>query len=161
MPPEIVTIAGRPYCKAKWPARITGRVIDLVFVMIATAIFGPVAWLFGIPYLLFGNAFMGGHTLGRRAAGIKVVDSKEGNPCTLLPEIVRQRYFFYANPIFLLLSAHDSAQGYFDKPELYVVRIAPPTPAELEKPPEKPARLDLAGMRAALERDLSERQKAE
>jgi hypothetical protein len=159
MPPEIVIIAGRQYCKANWSARITGRVIDVVFVMFVVAIFGPVAWLFGIVYLLFGNAFMGGQTLGRRAAGVKVIDSKEGRPCTFFAELLRQRYLFFANPIFLLLSAYDSSQGYFDKPELYVVRTAPPTSTELERPPEKPAKLDLAGMRASIERDLGGRQK--
>lgn len=64
----------------------------------------------------------------------------------------------FSNPIFLLLTAYDDAQGCFDKPDIYVVSTAPITDAEREVMREKPAKLDLAGMRASLQKERQQRQ---
>lgn len=168
MLPEIVTVAGKDYRLARWPRRIMARFIDVaiaIVVCIAVGVAGGDDWLtLAIPltlaYLVLGSALLGGQSLGKRVLGIKVIDAKHGRPCGVMQDIVRQRYLLYYNPLFLALSAFDTAQGYHDQPELYVVRTSEVTAsdraARQEVAKEKPAKLDLAAMRASLQKPRDE-----
>src|SRR5437764_14971185 len=148
---EIVTVAGQQYRKAAWPRRIAARLIDILVVIAVCAIAGENLLVLTVPlsiiYLLLGNGFLRGQSLGKRLSVIKVIDATHGRQCSVIQELVRQRYLFFTSPLFLALNAFDSAQGCFDKPELYVVRTSQFTPEEREAMREKPAKLDLAGMR--------------
>lgn len=153
---EIVTVAGQQYRKATWPRRIGARLIDILLLIIICTLAGesllPLTFLLSVIYLFIGNALLRGASVGKRLTGLKIVETKHGGPCGVIQDLFRHRYLFFYNPIFLALSAYDSAQGYFDKPELYVVRTAPPIPEERAAQQEKPAKLDLAGMRATLQK---------
>jgi len=159
MESDIITILGQQYRRATWPRRIAARLIDIFVVigiwMVGTRILGD-GWLaFAVPlaiiYLLIGNALFGGRSLGKRLIGIRIVERRHGGPCSVIQDLVRHRYLFFANPIVLLLTAYDASQGCFDEPELYVVFASPLTSTERETLKEKPAKLDLAGMRASLQ----------
>ncbi|MCE9610608.1 MAG: RDD family protein [Chthoniobacter sp.] len=156
MPSEIVTVAGQPYRLATWPRRITARVIDVVIAVFTCGLpgeaIGRYLYPFGIVYLVLGSAILRGQTAGKVLMGIGVIDATHGRRCTFGQELVRSRYIFYYNPIFLALSAFDAARGCFEKPETYVVRTAQFTPEEREMMREKPARLDLTGMRASIQK---------
>lgn len=153
---EIVTVAGQQYHKADWPRRILARLVDGMLVFVAWGIFGGWLLLFAVPlglaYLLMGNALCGGRSLGNRMAGLKVIDAVHGGPCSAIQELVRHRYILFYNPLFVLLTAYDTTQGCFDKPELYVVRDGPLTLEEQEELREKPAHLNLAGLRDTLQK---------
>jgi RDD family protein len=160
MPSETVTIAGQPYRTASWRRRIVARAIDLTLVNFVCAIGGASFALLTLPlsvvYLLAGNALLRGQSLGKRLTAIKVIDAKHGSPCRVVQELIRQRYLFFSNPIFLALTAYDSAQGHLDKPEFYVVGTSEFIPEVSEAPREKPAKLDLAGIQATVQRRLDE-----
>jgi hypothetical protein len=153
---DIITVAGQQYRKARWSRRILGRLIDIVLLILTCTLAGERLLVFTVPlsmgYLVFGNALLGGRSIGKRMTGMKIIDAKHGGPCSTIQDLVRHRYLFFSNPIFLLLTAHDTARGCFDKPELYVVRNSPLTSAEREALKEKPAKLDLLGMRATMEK---------
>lgn len=156
MSSEIVTIAGQQYRKATWPRRIAARLIDIVIVSGVCTIAGESLLLLTGPisicYLLLGNAVLRGRSVGKRLTGMRIINSKHGGPCSMMQDLIRHRYLFFTNPIFLLLTAYDSSEGYFDEPELYVVLTTPLTLTEREALREKPAKLDLEGMRTTLER---------
>ena len=154
---EIVTVAGQQYSKATWPHRIAARLFDIVLVITVCTVAGesllPLTVPLSIIYLFIGNGLFRGASLGKRVTGLTIIDAKHGRPCSVIQDLVRHRYLFFANPVVLLLTAYDSAQGHFDNPELYIVRTTPPTPAQREALREKPAKLDLAGMRATLQKN--------
>jgi RDD family len=153
---EIVTVAGQQYHKATWPRRIAGRLLDITLLVGACTVAGENFLVITVPlsivYLLIGDGLLRGASLGKRLTGMKVIDAKHGGPCSIIQDLVRHRYLFFTNPVFLLLTAYDSAQGCFDNPELYIVRTTPLTTAEREARCEKPAKLDLAGMRVTLQK---------
>jgi hypothetical protein len=158
---EIVTVAGQRYSLASWRRRAGAAVLDIAFLaglISLDAVAGEWLLALTIPcalfYAFFGNALLQGATIGKRLMGIKVIDARHGSPCTYMQDFVRHRYLFLGSFLFLVLSAFDSAQGAFSRPEVYLVRTVPPLPSD-ESPPEKPAKLDLAGMKASLQKGLS------
>ncbi len=150
---NIVEVAGQYYRRATWPRRIFARGIDLLFFVMLWAMSGEVLRvilsLLFIAYVFIGNGLFR-RSLGKRLAGIKVIDARYGGPITPIQDFVRHRYLFFYNPLFLLLTAYDASQGCFDKPETYVVDATPVTPAEVDTIKEKPAKLDLKAMRKGL-----------
>jgi uncharacterized RDD family membrane protein YckC len=153
---DFITVAGQQYRKATWPRRILGRLIDIALVLVLCTLGGERLFALTMPlsmaYLVFGNALLGGRSIGKRMAGMKIIDANHGRPCSLLQDLVRHRYFYFGNPIVLLLIAYDTAQGHFDKFAVYVVRNSPLTSSEREALKEKPAKLDLVGMRATMQK---------
>jgi len=168
--PEIVTIGKEKYYKATWPRRIAARLIDLALVAgvyLVAALASGKFLLLAIPvsllYLVIGNGLFEGASLGKALTGLVVLDAKHGCPCSVIQDLVRQRYLFCFKFPILLFIMLDSAKGEFDKPEVYVVRKRPLTAAEREEAQrarsvstEKPARLDLAAMRASLQKPRDE-----
>lgn len=157
---EIVTVAGQQYRKATWQRRIIARLIDISLLIVTCTLAGesflPLTIPLSIIYIFTGNALLRGASVGKRLTGMKIIDAKHGRACGVIQDFFRHRYLFFFNPIFLALSAYDSVQGYFDKPELYVVCTAAPTTEERAALQEKPAKLDLAGMRATLQKTQDE-----
>jgi hypothetical protein len=84
--------------------------------------------------------------------GLKVIEARHGGPCGVLQDFLRQRYIFSGNPISVVLTFYDSVTDRLFEQETYVVHATPLTAAEHEVPPEKPAKLDLAGMGDALKK---------
>lgn len=157
----IVPIAGQHYRKAPWSQRIMARVIDLVLLSVGCAMAGApftgLVGIFGLIYFLVGDALFGGATAGKRLLRIKVIDARHGGPPTFFQDLLRHRYLFFFNFVFLALTAYDTARGDFDTPEVWVVCADPVSPPQPEKTPgEKPAKLDLAGMRETLQQIRNE-----
>ena len=154
---DIVTVAGKSFRRASWPRRIVGRLIDLIFLMffniacslVSEGLAGISLILSGF-YLLFGNGLLGGSSLGKRLTGQKVIETRYGGPCSWIQDGMRHKYLFFVNLLFLILLAYDSSQGCFDTPETYVVLTKPLTSDELDTLKEKPAKLNLAGLRETM-----------
>ncbi len=150
MDTEIITAGSQQYQVAGWPQRVVARGLDIGLIMVGCALGGEMVGGFltlgGIVYLFLGSGLMSGASLGKRAMGLKVIEARHGGPCSVMQDLIRQRYLLYYNPVFIMLIAYDSAKGCFDRPETYVVHATPMTAAEREVPQEKPAKLDLAGM---------------
>ena len=107
-------------------------------------------------YLLVGNALLRGRSIGKRLTGLKIIDARHGGYCSVGQDLIRHRYLFFYNPIVLLLTAYDVSEGCFETPEIYVVLTSPLTLSERELLREKPAKLDLEGMRTTLEQMRAE-----
>jgi len=150
---NIVEVAGQYYRRATWPRRILARGIDVLLFVIVWSMSGEalriVVSLLFVGYVFIGNGLFR-RSLGKRIAGIKLIDARYGSPITPVQDFVRHRYLFFYNPLFLLLTAYDASQGCFDKPETYVVHSNPVTPAEIDIMQEKPAKLDLEAMRKGI-----------
>ena len=84
------------------------------------------------PIFVPGDGLLAGRSIGKRLTGLKVIETRHGGPCTIMQDFIRHRYVLFANPIFLILSAYDSSQGWFDTPETYAVRATPLTAEEVE-----------------------------
>ena len=158
---NIVTVGGLLYRRATWPRRIAARAMDVAILVSFCALCGgellPFTVLLSIVYLFLGNGLLRGRSIGKRMAGLKIIDARHGGSITAVQDFVRHRYLFFYNPIFLLLTAFDASRGYFDKPETYVVPTKPLSPEEIEALKEKPAKLDLEAMRKSLERPKEQR----
>lgn len=160
MDSDIITAGSQQYRVAGWPQRVVARALDVALIIVGCSVGGVIAGAFvlpvGIVYLFIGSSLLKGASLGKRALGMKVIDARHGGPCSVVQDLLRQSYFFYGNPVFLAFIAYDAAKGSLDKPGTYVVHAAPLTAAEREVsnvvPPEKPAKLDLAGMGDALKK---------
>jgi hypothetical protein len=152
---EVITVAAQQYRLATWPRRIVARIMDLLLVVeiwiTAGTWFLPVGVAISVVlsgvYLLIGNGLLRGRSIGKRLAGLKIIDARHGGPCTVLQDFIRHRYLLFSNPVFLLLTAYDASKGLLEKPELYVVMAEPLTSTETEERKEKPAKLNLAGLR--------------
>ena len=153
---RVVEIAGRHYRRATWSRRILAQTIDIVLIIVIIAAGGENLALITVPaaiiYLLCGSGLLGGRSVGKRLTGLKIIDARHGGACSPVQDFVRHRYLFFANPIFLMLSAYDTSQGYFDTPETFVVEANALSTAEEEALREKPARLDLEAMRRRMQR---------
>ncbi len=155
---DIITVAGLQYRKASWFLRVVAQMIDVALVFglcVITArslALSLIMLLVAVIYLLVGSGLLRGATLGKRLVGIKVMEARHGGPCSVIQDFLRHRYLLFANPVFLLFMAYDSAQGSLDQPETYVVHADPVTIPEVEVVPAKPAKLDLAGMRDAIQK---------
>ncbi len=156
MDSEIITAGSQQYAVAGWPQRVVARGLDFMVVMVGCTVGGEIGGAFlllgGIVYLFIGSGLMKGASLGKRAVGLKVIEARHGGPCSVTQDLTRQYYLFSFNPIFWALRAYDASKGSFAKPETYVVQATPLTAAEREVPPEKPAKLDLAGMGETLKK---------
>lgn len=150
MDSDIITAGRQQYRVAGWPQRVVARGLDVVLVVFACAmpgeIFGVLQVPAGLIYLILGSGLMKGASLGKRAMGLKVIESRHGGPCGVMQDFLRQRYFLYGNPMMLVFMVYDSVTDRLYQPETCVVLSTPLTAAETEVPPEKPAKLDLAGM---------------
>ena len=62
------------------------------------AVFGPVAIVCCVLYILFADGLGEGQSIGKRLLGIRVVDSRTGAPCTYRQSFVRN--IFYIIGIF-------------------------------------------------------------
>jgi hypothetical protein len=152
---KVVTVAGRNYRRATWPRRLLARGVDLVLLCVACTLAGTMLLPLTVPlsfvYLVLGDGLLAGRSIGKRFTGLKVIETRHGAACTPMQDFVRHRYLFFANPMFLLFSAYDSAQGYFDTPETYVVATTPLASEEVERlkpkpPPENLQPIDYSGL---------------
>ncbi|MCX6847838.1 MAG: RDD family protein [Verrucomicrobia bacterium] len=172
----IITAGSQQYRVAGWPRRVVARGLDFVVIIVGCCVAGEylsqmldMVWLLGarsvsgrmagafvvpvgIIYLFLGNGLMKGASLGKRVMGLKVIDARHGGPCGVLQDFLRQRYIFSGNPISLVLTFYDSVADRLLEQETYVVHATPLTLVEREVPPEKPAKLDLAGMGETLKK---------
>ncbi len=114
----------------------------------------------GLVYVFLGSGLMKGASLGKRAMGLRVIEARHGGPCGLMQDFLRQRYLLSGNPISLVLTFYDSVTDRLGEQETYVVHATPLTAAEREVPPEKPAKLDLAGMGETLRKMREARDEA-
>ena len=176
MDSDIITAGSQQYRVAGWPPRVVARVLDFIFIIVVGSLAGDylaqmldMVWLLGarsvsgnlaavvvLPagfiYLFLGSGLTMGASLGKRAMGLKVIDSRHGGPCGVLQDLLRQRYLLYGNPVFMALLAYDATRGALDRQATYVVLAKPLTAAERDVPPKKPAKLDLAGMGETLKK---------
>lgn len=176
MDSDIITAGSQQYRVAGWPRRVVARGLDFIFI-IGVCILGgeylarmlEMIWLLGarsvsgrmavafvlpagIIYLFLGNGLLKGASLGKRVLGLKVIDARHGGACGVLQDFLRQRYLLNNNPISLVLTFYDSVTDRLFEHETYVVHASPLTVVEREVPPEKPAKLDLAGMGETLKK---------
>lgn len=151
---NIVTVAGQHFRKASWPRRIVARLIDVLLVATICALSGSSLLLFtlllSIIYLSIGNSLLAGRSIGKRLTGLKAIDARHGCPVTPIQDLVRCKYILVTSPIFLALNALDESRGCFDKPEAFVVMATPLQAGEIAMLQEKPAKLDLEGMRRSI-----------
>ena len=155
---DIVTIAGQQYGKAAWSRRIVAQMIDLALVLFACAMVGKsfvlslIMIALSTAYFLVGCGLMKGATVGKRLVGIKVLETRHGGPCSVIQEFLRHRYLLFANPVFMLFMAYDSAKGSLEHGETCVVQDMPVKVEEGKVPDSRPARLDLNGMRDVIQK---------
>ncbi|MBN8422779.1 MAG: RDD family protein [Verrucomicrobia bacterium] len=164
MDSDIITAGSQQYRVAGWLPRVVARGLDLLFILMVcigggeclAQVSGKMAVAFvlsaGILYFFLSNSLMRGASLGKRVVGLKVIEARHGGPCGLWQDFLRQRYFLAKNPILLVLTFYDSVTDRLEESETYVVHAVPLTAAEHEVPPEKPAKLDLAGMGETLKK---------
>lgn len=169
MDPEIITVAGRLYRRAGWPQRVAAKVIDLLLVFVwlgvagahasatGSVVEGVVVPLVALGYFLAGNGLLHGASVGKRLIGLKVIDGTHGASCGVALDLLRHRYLLMANPLFLVLTAYDASQGCFEKADHYVVQVEPVSAAEVKAKvdealaQQRPAKLDLAGLKGTLQ----------
>lgn len=98
MHPEIIEVGGQQYCKATWPHRIAGRMLDIALVVGIWTAAGesllPLVLPLSIGYLFIGNGLFGGAGFGKRLTGMKVIDARHGGACSIVQDFVRHRYLF-------------------------------------------------------------------
>ena len=153
---DIVIVRDVYYRLPRRSRRIASWTIDLLLLASICILLGVTLLPFTIPlaviYLFLGNGIFGGRNMGKRIMGLKIIDAKHGCAITPLQDLVRHRHALFHSPVFLALAAFDSLQGNFDKPETYVVIAKPLTSDEIAALAEKPAKLDLEGMRRSLQK---------
>ncbi|MBN8420512.1 MAG: RDD family protein [Verrucomicrobia bacterium] len=158
MSTDVITIAGQQYSKAAWSRRIVAQIIDLALVLFACAMVGKsfvlslIMIALSTAYFLIGSGLMKGATVGKRFVGVKVLETRHGGPCSVVQEFLRHRYLLFANPVFMLFMAYDSAKGSLEPLETCVVQDMLIKVEEGKVPESKPARLDLNGMRDVVQK---------
>lgn len=61
------------YPKAHVLNRVIAKFVDLIIVAAAGRLVPPVGWLAGLAYVLIGDGFSGGQSLGKRLIGLQTV----------------------------------------------------------------------------------------
>lgn len=69
--------------------RTAARVIDFILVAAVLEIVPKAGYFAGLTYLLLGDGFLDGSSIGKRLVRLRVVSSETGAPCTLKDSILR------------------------------------------------------------------------
>jgi hypothetical protein len=154
----IVNVGKQEYVLASRKRRALAGVVDF------SVAFGPLFFLgdygavFILPalaYLFMGDGILRGQRLGKRLLGLKVIDARHGTPCTPFQDFIRncgRASVFSYGGLGAILRAYDHAVGNVPaQPEIYVILTRSVTDADRPPapPPEKPAKLDLEGMKGS------------
>lgn len=157
----IVTVGKREYALAPRSRRFFAGVIDLSLAFLPLFASGDY-WIVVAPialaYLFMGDGVLRGQRVGKRICGLKVIDARHGTACTVLQDFTRncgRGSVISYEGIGGLLRAYDHIVGNIpSRPEIYVILTRPVTDADRPAAPlpEKPAVLDLEGMKRSLKK---------
>lgn len=91
------------YPKAEVLNRFIGKFVDGILVMAAGNVFPPVGWLAGLAYILIGDGFAGGRSVGKRLTGLQTVYLHTQDVAGFKESIIRNipvaaAYFLFAIP---------------------------------------------------------------
>ncbi len=69
--------------------RLVGKAIDFLLVLVLASILYPVGPFAAFLYILIGDGFQGGRSLGKRVVGLQVINTTTGNPADFKDSVVR------------------------------------------------------------------------
>ena len=146
-------------------ARIVAQCIDLAVALFIISLFsalptpdgairvivGLIGLALGLSYRLLGDGLFGGHAIGKRILGIRVVDAATRQPCSLGQCAIRIGVTFIPLVIFIeiVLLAIDGQERWGDRvARTYVLRVHPkPAPVQQQLRP-----INLSGLKDTLNR---------
>lgn len=69
--------------------RSAARIIDFLLIAAALEIVPKAGYFGGLAYLLLGDGFLDGRSVGKKLTGLRVVSSETNTPCTIKDSILR------------------------------------------------------------------------
>jgi len=90
------------YPKADVLNRLIGKFVDGILVMAAGNLLPPVGWLAGLAYILIGDGFAGGRSIGKRLTGLQTVNLRTQDVAGFKESIIRNLPVAAAYLLFLL-----------------------------------------------------------
>jgi uncharacterized RDD family membrane protein YckC len=73
--------------------RVISKVIDFIIIATAAQILPKVGYFAGLLYLLIGDGFFEGRSVGKRLVGLRVISANTDKPCTFKESILRNSVF--------------------------------------------------------------------
>ena len=90
------------YPKARVLNRFIAKFVDLILVAAAGRLVPPVGWLAGLAYVLIGDGWTGGQSLGKRLVGLRTVVPRSREVSGFRESIIRNLPFALAYLLFLI-----------------------------------------------------------
>ena len=73
--------------------RTAARILDFILIAAAMEIIPRAGFYAGLAYLLLGDGFFDGRSIGKKLIKLKVISAKTGIPCTFRDSILRNSTF--------------------------------------------------------------------
>jgi uncharacterized RDD family membrane protein YckC len=73
--------------------RTVAKILDFIIIAAAVEVIPKAGFFAGIAYLLIGDGFFDGRSLGKKLIGLKVVSADTNTPCTFRDSILRNSIF--------------------------------------------------------------------
>jgi uncharacterized RDD family membrane protein YckC len=73
--------------------RTVAKILDFIIIAAAVEVIPKAGFFAGIAYLLIGDGFFDGRSLGKKLIGLRVVSADTNSPCTFRDSILRNSIF--------------------------------------------------------------------
>jgi uncharacterized RDD family membrane protein YckC len=73
--------------------RTVAKILDFIIIAAAVEVIPKAGFFAGIAYLLIGDGFFDGRSLGKKLIGLRVVSADTNTPCTFRNSILRNSIF--------------------------------------------------------------------
>jgi len=73
--------------------RTVAKILDFIIIAAAVEVIPKAGFFAGIAYLLIGDGFFDGRSLGKKLIGLRVVSADTNTPCTFRDSILRNSTF--------------------------------------------------------------------
>lgn len=73
--------------------RIIAKILDFIIIVAVTEVIPKAGFFAGLAYLLIGDGFFDGRSLGKKLIGLKVISADTNKPCSFKDSILRNSTF--------------------------------------------------------------------
>lgn len=73
--------------------RTAARILDFILIAAVTEIIPRAGFFAGLAYLLLGDGFFDGRSIGKKLIRLQVISAKTGTPCTFREPVLRNSTF--------------------------------------------------------------------